>query len=77
MKIMDMKMQTQTQEFNTDLAMMQDIRQTVNIGVSQIQEYKTETSKRCEEAIEGYRMHVNELEGPQKQMQIDVKEMKR
>lgn len=77
MKIMDMKMQTQTQEFNTDLAMMQDIRQTVNIGLSQIQEYKTEMSKRCEEAIEGYRMHVNELEGPQKQMQIDVTEMKR
>ena len=70
-------MQTQTQEFNTDLAMMQDIRQTVNIGLSQIQEYKTEMSKRCEEAIEGYRMHVNELEGPQKQMQIDVTEMKR
>lgn len=34
MTVMDMKMQTQTQDFNIEMNAIQDLRQTVNIGVS-------------------------------------------
>ena len=45
--------------------------------MKQIQDFKTELTDRIDKKVAEYRDHVAELELPQMQMQVDMKELKR
>ena len=43
---------------------MDEIKQSVKIALDQIQEFKNTLTDRVDKTIEGYRVHVAELEAP-------------
>lgn len=65
MSILEGKMQSQQQTFHIEMSKVEDLKETVKIGLNQIQTYKEEHSENTDKTVEGYRMHVAELEAPQ------------
>ena len=70
--LMEGKVQTAIQTFNTEMARMDEIKQTVKLSNLQVLDYKERLSKHVDETIEKYRMHVAELERPQAVMRKEM-----
>ena len=75
--LMEGKVQTAIQCFNTEMSRMEEIKQTAKLSNMQILEYKDKLSKHVDETIEKYRVHVAELERPQAAMRKEMDKLNR
>ena len=70
--LMEGKVQTAIQTFNTEMMRMDELKQTVKLSNAQILDYKDKLSARVDKTVEDYRIHVSELERPQAAMRKEM-----
>ena len=76
MTLLEGKVQGCIQSFNAEMSRVEEIRRTVKISNEQIADFKEHLSKRVDQQIEAYRMHVHQLEMPQREMQREFDQIK-